>query len=116
MDDLENRLTYLSIDITDQLNYEAEMVKRALERAIVDEKNIVDVVYALRLEFLSGLTYNGTTNVWTHTNGIQDLSMYDTLFDTFHYDIGHGKGTGTGATYGRGYGAGHSAGLGGRGY
>jgi hypothetical protein len=26
----------------------------------------------------------------------RDFSIYETLFDDFHYDIGHGKGTGEG--------------------
>jgi len=34
-----------------------------------------------------------TCDFVTYTPDDQDLSMYDGIFDSFHYDIGHGKAT-----------------------
>jgi len=58
------------------------------------------------------MTASGTFTV-EYIAETTDFEMYDTLFDDFHYDIGHGAGTGSGqvntAPVQDGFGAGYGA-------
>lgn len=99
-------------------------ITSAVDRALVDHKVPCKVVNALRIDWLKGLrcpialTFNnasataGVDDIANET-ALNDFTMYDTIFDDFHYDIGHGKGLGEGSVdsadvtdgFGAGFGA-----------
>jgi hypothetical protein len=55
------------------------------------------VFFALRIKWADAITCDYETDPVNPTCSYgpqtQDFSMYDGIFDTFHYDIGHGKAT-----------------------
>lgn len=99
-DDLEYRLEDLKDDIFEGLDREELRITQALDRSIVDRKNPAQVFMALRIDWLRDITVTPITlappPTAAYVAGTTDFSMYDGLFDDFHYDIGHGKGTGEG--------------------
>ena len=98
-DDLEYRLEDLKDDIFEGLTREELKITQALDRAIVDRKHPAQVFLALRIDWLKQITVTTTlapTPTAAYTPATTDFSVYDGLFDDFHYDIGHGKGTGEG--------------------
>ena len=94
-DDMEWRLDQLRDDIVDEQNMEVEKITNALKRAVVDQKNPGKVFHALKIDWLSEIDVDPTDpNGVSNDTDRRDFSIYDGLFDDFHYDIGHGKGTG----------------------
>lgn len=86
-------------DIFEGLTREELKITQALDRAIVDRKHPAQVFLALRIDWLKQITVTTTlapTPTAAYTPATTDFSVYDGLFDDFHYDIGHGKGTGEG--------------------
>jgi len=79
-------------DREEALFRELDRVIRALERAVDDSKPVDEVLYAMRLDWLQGVYVSGTTAYYD--DEIYDLSVFDTEFDMFTFDIGHGKGHG----------------------
>jgi len=103
-DDLEWRLDSLRSDIIEEQDTEVIRIKAALGRALVDHKSVGRVFHALKIDWLKELDVD-TTNFNNGVDGAQtvaadvdvrDFTMYESIFDDFHYDIGHGKGTGEG--------------------
>ena len=73
---------------------EVEKIKNALTRALADKKNPARVLHALKIDWLREIDSDPTGTTASNTAARRDFSIYDGLFDDFHYDIGHGKGTG----------------------
>lgn len=90
--DLEERMNDYHDDRIEALDREAEKVERILERAVEEGKPVDEVLYALRLDWLSGVYVAGTTAYFD--TDTYDMTVFDTEFDIFTYDIGHGKGHG----------------------
>ena len=84
-------LDYLA-DRIEALNREADRVIRTLERAQTDFKHVDEVLYAMRLDWLSGIYVSGTTAYYDAD--VYDMGFFDSEFDLFTFDIGHGKGHG----------------------
>jgi hypothetical protein len=83
------------------LEYESETDKivRALDRAVRDFKQVDEVFYAMRIDWLQGVSIHGTRAVWT--DDVWDMkSQMDGTFDMFTFDIGKGKGHGHTTTRG----------------
>lgn len=98
-DDLEWRLDALFDDIIEEQAIEVERIENAIDRAIIDKKNLNKVFLALKIDWLDILLVDVTnadlSTAPTRPAGLtQDFSDYDGMFNDFHYDIGHGKGTG----------------------
>ena len=91
-DDLTERMQDYLNDRNDALDREKETVDRALERAVADFKPVEEVLYAMRLDWLQGVYVMGTQA--SYDSKVYDLSVFDTEFDLFTFDIGHGKGHG----------------------
>ena len=93
---MEWRLDQLRDDIVSEMNTERDMIVNALNRAIVDRKNVAKVFHALRIDWLREIdvSQDDAANTVNLIAGRRDFTIYDGLFDNFHYDIGHGKGTG----------------------
>lgn len=74
---------------------EVERIINAINRSITDKKNPARVLHALKIDWLDEINAN-PESPYTVSNddARRDFSIYDGLFDDFHYDIGHGKGTG----------------------
>jgi hypothetical protein len=85
-------MTDYELDREEALDREKDKVDRILERAIEEGKAVDEVLYALRLDWLAGVYVAGTTAYFD--DDIYDLTIFDTEFDMFTYDIGHGKGHG----------------------
>lgn len=85
-------MTMYRDDRIEALNAEADKVNRILDRAIVDEKPIDEVFYALRIDWLQGVYISGTAVEFD--DSVYDLTVFDDEFNIFTYDIGHGKGHG----------------------
>lgn len=90
--DLKERMTDYELDREEALDREKDKVDRILERAIEEGKAVDEVLYALRLDWLAGVYVAGTTAYFD--DDIYDLTIFDTEFDMFTYDVGHGKGHG----------------------
>ena len=90
--DLEERMQDYQDDRNEALYRETDRVIRALERAVDDFKPIDEVLYAMRLDWLQGVYVAGDTAYYDED--VYDLSVFDTEFDIFTFDIGHGKGHG----------------------
>ena len=97
-DDLEWRLEDLRDDIFTGFDIEEEKIQNALSRAAVERKNPVKVLYALKIDWLSEINADPANlgGAPTQDTSAIDFNKYDTIFDDFHYDIGHGKGIGEG--------------------
>lgn len=93
---MEWRLDQLRDDITKEMDTEVLLITDALNRALIDRKNVAKVLHALRIDWLRAIdvSQEDTATAATITAGRVDFSQYDGLFDNFHYDVGHGKGTG----------------------
>merc|ERR1711976_614429 len=91
-DDLAERMDTYQADREEALFRELDRVTRALERAVDDYKPVEEVLYAMRLDWLQGVYVAGQTAYFDED--IYDLSVFDTEFDIFTFDIGHGKGHG----------------------
>ena len=91
-DDLLDRMQDYQDDREEALFRELDRVIRALERAVDDSKPVDEVLYAMRLDWLQGVYVSGSTAYYD--DEIYDLSVFDTEFDMFTFDIGHGKGHG----------------------
>jgi len=74
------------------MNLEAARVMRLLDRAVTDKKDVAEVLYAMRLDWLQGIYVSGESVYYDEH--AYDLSCFDSEFDIFTYDIGHGKGHG----------------------
>lgn len=94
--DLEDRLETLRDDIIESQQIEKEKITNAISRSVIDHKNPSKVLMALRIDWLTEIDADPTGNTATYTPDSTDFSLYDDLFNDFHYDIGHGKGTGEG--------------------
>lgn len=79
-------------DREEALNREADRVIRALERAVSDKKPVDEVLYAMRLDWLSGVYVSGDSVYYD--GDVYDMGFFDSEFDLFTFDIGHGKGHG----------------------
>ena len=90
--DLQERMTDYQNDREEALYRETDRVIRALERAVDDYKPVEEVLYAMRLDWLQGVYIAGTTAYFD--SDVYDLSVFDTEFDIFTFDIGAGKGHG----------------------
>jgi len=91
-DDLKERMTDYLNDRNEALDREADRVIRTLERALSEKKDLTDVLYAMRLDWLQGVYVSGNTAAFDNT--VWDSTVYDNEFDIFSFDIGHGKGHG----------------------
>ena len=98
------------------------MIDNAIDRSLIDHKHPCKVFNALRIDWLSSIQCPHVTDnsvAVSDNTSLYDFEMYDTLFDDFHYDIGHGAGTGTGSVntgiVNDGFGPGFGAPRGGRG-
>lgn len=91
-EDLKERMDDYKQDRIEALNREEEKVIRILERAVEEGKPVDEVLYAMRLDWLAGVYTAGTTAYFDED--IYDLTVFDTEFDMFTFDIGHGKGHG----------------------
>jgi hypothetical protein len=93
---MEWRLDQLRDDAHTERNTERDMIVNPLNRAIVDRKNVAKVFHALRIDWLREIdvSQDDAANTIATVAGRRDFTIYDGLFDNFHYDIGHGKGTG----------------------
>ena len=90
--DLEERMLDYLADRIEALNREADRVIRTLERAQTDFKHVDEVLYAMRLDWLSGIYVSGVTAYYDAD--VYDMGFFDSEFDLFTFDIGHGKGHG----------------------
>jgi len=90
--DLKERMDDYELDREEALDREKEKVDRILERAVEEGKAVDEVLYALRLDWLAGVYVAGTNAYFD--DDIYDLTIFDTEFDMFTYDVGHGKGHG----------------------
>jgi len=79
-------------DRVDALDREKDLVIRSLERAVEEAKPVEDVLAAMRIDWLQGVYING--NIANYDTNIYDLTVFDSEFDLFTYDMGHGKGHG----------------------
>lgn len=79
-------------DRVEALNREKDLVIRALERAVDEGKDVEAVLAAMRIDWLAGVYVIGTSSFYDDL--IYDLTVFDTEFDIFTYDMGHGKGHG----------------------
>jgi hypothetical protein len=108
-DDLVFRLESFAEDIKNALDEDVMLINDALNRALVDQKQICKVLNSMRIDWLRtincattdtltgiGLDEAGILSV-TENSTLRNFSEYITLFDDFHYDIGHGKGLGEGS-------------------
>lgn len=99
-DDLEWRLDDLADDIIESQEIEIEKITSAIDRAVIDRKPALNVFFALKVEWLTSTIEIDVsvpaTPTATYTREADTFDKYDTIFDDFHYDIGHGKGTGEG--------------------
>jgi len=93
-DDMEWRLDTLYDDIIGEQEIEVEKIKNALDRSLVDHKNVAKVFGALRIDWLNEIATDPVAFTTTPQPTVRDFDSYLGLFDDFHYDIGHGKGTG----------------------
>jgi hypothetical protein len=99
-DDLVYRLDYFKLDLETAFNNEAFEINDMIARAVIDKKHPCKVISALRIEWISGYfscTLDNAVIVTVLATADQGLDIYDSVFDDFHYDIGHGKGHGVGA-------------------
>ena len=92
-DDLEWRLDELRKDIVEEQATEVIRIKAALNRAVFDHKLVGNVFHALKIDWLKELDVNTAARTVTPTASSRDFTLYESIFDDFHYDIGHGKGT-----------------------
>ena len=92
-DDLVERMTdFLSVK-SNEFDDEADKVVRALDRAVRDYKPVGDVFYAMKLDWLAGVSVQGSTAFFS--DDVYDKkSALNGLFDIFTFDIGKGKGHG----------------------
>jgi len=90
--DLIARMTEYRNDVKIGLNNETDKVLRAIERGFTDHKKMEDVLEGMRIDFLQGVYLSG--NVYHFDDDVYDLSVFDTIFDDFEYEIGHGTGHG----------------------
>ena len=90
--DLDARMARYETDRIGVLNSESDKVLRVLNRALAEGKPVDEVFYALRLDWLQGVYIAGT--VAYYDNDVYDMSVFDTEYDIFTYDMGHGKGHG----------------------
>ena len=91
-EDLKERMEDYKDDRDEALDREEEKVIRILERAVEEGKPVDEVLYAMRLDWLAGVYTAGQTAYFD--DDIYDMTVFDTEFDMFTYDIGHGKGHG----------------------
>jgi len=101
-DDLIFRLDSFRIDVESALSDEIEEIRAMVTRSTFDKKHPCKVIAALRLPYLIdyiNCPFTDSLNAATELTPAPETTFaeYDTLFDDFHYDIGHGKGTGTGS-------------------
>lgn len=90
--DLQNRMERYRLDREDAMMVETDRVFAILERAVAESKDVADVLFAMRLDWLQGVYVSGSLAYFD--SSIYDLTVFDTEFDLFTYDIGHGKGHG----------------------
>lgn len=79
-------------DRVEALDREKDLIERALTRAVDEAKPVDEVLQAMRIDWLQGVYSSGT--VAYYDKDIYDLTVFDTEFDIFTYDMGHGKGHG----------------------
>jgi len=95
---MDFRLQQLVADIKKEMDNEVTSLNGVLDRAVTDKKRVDKVFNALRIDWLRQLDatsdFAGGQAVATTTTR-RDFTIYDGMFDDFHYDIGHGKGTGS---------------------
>lgn len=75
---------------------EVQQLKDAIDRAVIDQKDGCEVLFALRTDITKNIVCTSASQTATHTTGATEFREYEGLFDDFHYDIGHGKGLGEG--------------------
>lgn len=73
-------------------NDERSAIETTLQRAFDEGKPVDEVFYAMRIDWLQGVYISGTGA--TFDDSVYDMSVLDTEFDLFTYDLGHGKGHG----------------------
>lgn len=99
-DDLIYRLDTLRIDLDTAFDAEMFEVDDMVDRSLIDKKHPCKVLHALRIDWITGHMscpiLDASTDPDVYAASLVDFSEYDTLFDDFHYDLGHGKGTGVG--------------------
>jgi hypothetical protein len=99
--DLIERMTDFLDAKTLEFESETDKIVRALDRAVRDSKDVGDVFYAMRIDWLQGVQVFGNSAAWS--DDVWDKkSQLDGTFDMFTFDIGKGKGHGH--TTSRGYG------------
>lgn len=99
--DLIERMQDYLDDRLEAMDLEVRKIERLIERAVDEGKSVADVVYGMKLDWLSGLFFQGAGNI-IFDSGIFDDSVYDNEFDMFTFDIGQGKGHGHRDTTGPG--------------
>ena len=80
------------LDKTAAFNTQNTLVQSYFDRALTDQKNVLDVLNGLNVHYTSGLAY-----VDTDADGVPDtfqdsgvdFSVYDDAFDHFTYDVAH---------------------------
>jgi len=107
------RLKRLAEDINGNLLDEARKVCDAFQNAVKDQKCNIDVFFALRIDWLEGIDFEGCNynscncggceSEITFTPGKTCWEHLDDVFDEFHYDIGHNKSTGHNPAAGMGH-------------
>lgn len=88
----EGRMYDYYTDRVEALDREKELIERALNRAVEEAKPVDEVLQAMRIDWLQGVYCSG--NLAYYDKDIYDMSVFDTEFDIFTYDMGHGKGHG----------------------
>ena len=64
------------------------------DRARTDQKNQQDLLDAMNVHYISGVTISSTTDAggvttWSATDNGADLDVYEDCFDQFVFDVGH---------------------------
>ena len=90
------RAEELQDDINKNFQYETEDIIAALDRALVDRKDVWKVFLSLRVDWLKSLEWDPISGAVTSKQNIFDryLGTLDSTFDVIGYDIGHGDGHG----------------------
>jgi hypothetical protein len=104
-DDLIFRLESFAEDINFGFDDELAYLNNALQRAVIDHKQVCQVLLAFRLDWVDSINCDPS---WIGIGAapatpaqvlapVYDWKEYNNIFSDFHYDIGHGKGLGEGS-------------------
>jgi len=95
LDVLNDEIDEFLADKTAAFNQQHALVENYFDRARTDQKNQQDLLDAMNVHYISGVTIGSTTDAgtgvttWTATDNGADLDVYEDCFDQFVFDVGH---------------------------